>query len=540
MGDFKSRNEGHKPPASGGWGVKQEFNNIYNYRSKKMFRNFFKTAIRFFWRNKSYTILNYLCLTFGLTCAIVAALNMNRVFNYDKFHINYDRLYEVNAHVTYFNGDRFPNGILSASLPGLLEENIPEIETYSRVVDCNYEFYTANESISEQGIYAEPEFLDLFSFTLKSGSAATVLSDNNSIVISEKMAVKFFKTTDCIGRSMQIKVDSAFTSFTISGVLKDIPGQSCFQFDYILPFASYLAQNSWSMESGANACQTWVLLNRNATRKQVEEKMKDLIKFQETTLNQELFLFPLKEKILYFYSGGRRVWREMQNVVLIGSIGFAILLIACFNFINLTIALNIKRFREVGIRKVVGAQKIGVVFQQMGEAVILVLISLATSLDLVKLSVNVLYRLFNVEVHFDFGDIGIIMIFTGIGLFAAVASGMLPALYLSSPKPVEILRGTSHSPAVRKPRQPGNPPQDDRRGKLERYGWPSRYLRGRHGRGRHHHRHGPGAEIPQAGPQGGGCRAGRQPGSFRRQSRPAQDPGHWSGLCPGNSRPGDL
>lgn len=413
-----------------------------------MFRNFFKTAIRFFWHKKSYTILNYLCLTFGLTCAIVAALNMNRVFNYDKFHINYDRLYEVNAHVTYFNGDRFPNGILSASLPGLLKENIPEIETYSRVVDCNYEFYTANESISEQGIYAEPEFLEIFSFPLKSGSAANVLSDNNSIVISERMAMKFFRTTDCIGRAMQIKVDSAFISFTISGVLKNIPGQSCFQFDYILPFAAYLARNSWSMESGANACQTWVLLNRNASRKQVDEKMKDLIKFQETTLNQELFLFPLKEKILYFYSGGRRVWREMQNVVLIGSIGFAILLIACFNFINLTIALNIKRFREVGIRKVVGAQKIGVVFQQMGEAVILVLLSLATSLDLVKLSVNVLNRLFNGEVHFDFGDIGIIMIFTGIGLFAAVASGMLPALYLSSPKPVEILRGsrsTGHS-----------------------------------------------------------------------------------------------
>ena len=91
-----------------------------------MLRSFFKTAFRFFWRNKKYTILNYLCLSFGLTCAIVAALNMNRVFRYDKFHENYDRLHEVDAHVTYFNGDRFPKELMSASLIDVLRRMFPK------------------------------------------------------------------------------------------------------------------------------------------------------------------------------------------------------------------------------------------------------------------------------------------------------------------------------------------------------------------------------------------------------------------------------
>ena len=272
-----------------------------------------------------------------------------------------------------------------------------------------------------------------------------VLADNNSIVISEKMAMKFFKTTDCIGKSLILKADSVQTAFTISGILKNVPAQSYLQFSFIIPFSKYLTINSQALDPGAAACQTWILLNSNANVKAVNDKIKDLISKQETTLNQELFLFPLKEKILYYYSGGRRIWREMQNIVLIGCIGFAILLIACFNFINLTIALNIKRFREVGIKKVIGAQKSNIIFQHLGETFIITLLSLLTSIDLVRLSVSLLNRALNGDVQFNFSDFRIIMIFAGIALFTAIASGLLPALYLSSSKPVEILKGKNMS-----------------------------------------------------------------------------------------------
>jgi len=410
-----------------------------------MLSSFFKTAFRFFWRNKKYTILNYLCLSFGLTCAIVATLNMNRVFSYDKFHVNYDRLYEVDAHVTYFNGDRFPKEMMSASLIDVLKENVPEIDDYSRVVNCNYQFESGDEVFSEDGIYAEPAFLDMFTFPLNNGASSSVMADNNSIVVSEKMAIKLFKTTDCIGKSLILKEDSVHTAFIISGIMKNVPDLSYLQFNFIIPFSRYLTRNSQALEPGATACNTWVLLNSKATAKTVNNKIKDLISKQDKTLNQELFLFPLKEKILYFYSGGRRVWREMQNIVLIGCIGFAILLIACFNFINLTIALNIKRFREVGIKKVIGAQRSNIIFQHLGETFLITLISLLTSMDLVRLSVSLLNRTLNSNVQFNLSDFRVILIFAGIAFFTAIASGLLPALYLSSSKPVEILKGKNGS-----------------------------------------------------------------------------------------------
>ncbi len=163
-----------------------------------MLKIFIKTAFRFLWRNKTYSVLNYLCLTFGLTCAIVAVLNMKRALDYDKFHKNYNRLYEVEAQVTYFNGDRFPKELLSASLPGVLRVNVPEIESISRIANESFNFILGNETFAENGIYADTAFFDLFSFPLVKGPGRHVLDQNNSIVISEKMAIKFFKSTDCL------------------------------------------------------------------------------------------------------------------------------------------------------------------------------------------------------------------------------------------------------------------------------------------------------------------------------------------------------
>ena len=413
-----------------------------------MLGNFFKIALRFLWHNKAYSILNYICLTFGLTCSIIATLNVTRVFSYDKFHKNYNRLFEVEANVAYFNGDRFPKENLSASLTDVLKENVPEIESLSRVVSNSRLFINGNDSFSESGVYADTNFLDIFSFQLIGGDAGNVLTNNNSIVISERMAMKFFKSTDCLGKTLITKDDSGQESFTISGVLKNISPKSYMQFDFIISFPKFLEGNSSALGTGASVCQVWALLNKSADVKTANEKMKNLIKGQETTLNQELFMFPLKEKILYYYIDGRRVWREMQNVVIFGCLGFAILLIACFNFINLTIAQNIKRYREAGIKKVVGAKKSLIIIQYLGETFILTLISLFTAIYLTKLAIIGLNRAFNGDVQFNFSDFRIILIFAGIALFTALISGLLPALYLSSSNPVNVLKGkivTSHS-----------------------------------------------------------------------------------------------
>ena len=322
-----------------------------------MLSSFFKIALRYLWRKKTYSVLNFACLTFGLICTIITVLYIRNVFSYDKFHQNYSRLYSVDAYVTYFNGDRFPKEYLSASLSGVLKENAPEIEAITRVAEREYSFTNGEKAFTGRSLYADDNFFNVFSFPLSKKGSLNVLDDQNSVVISEKMAMNFFGTTDCLDKSLILKDGERKESFRVSGVFRDVPQQSVLQFDFVIPFSKFLADNSWALEEGATANLTWILLKNKVSSKYVEGKIKDLIKNQETTLNQELFLFPLREQILYSYAGGKRVWKEMQNIVIIGSIGFAILLIACFNFINLTIALNVKRYKEAGIKKVAGSTR---------------------------------------------------------------------------------------------------------------------------------------------------------------------------------------
>jgi ABC-type antimicrobial peptide transport system permease subunit len=405
-----------------------------------MFSSFIKTAIRFLWRNKTYSILNFLCLTFGLTCSILAFLHITNILSYDKFHKNYDRLYTVEANVTYFNGDRFPKEVMSASLSETLGK-IPEIESLTRVIIRSNIFVNDTVSFNEAGIYADDNFLDVFTFPLKAGNKSDALSDANSIVISEKMAVKFFGSADCIGKSLIMRNDDHEEAYIVKGIFKRNPSPSYLQFEYLIPFSKFISKNEWANEAGASVCQIWALLSPKTDKKLVDSKVRDLIKTREATLNQELFLFPLKEKILYYYIGGRRVWKEMQYLVLAGSIGFAILLIACFNFINLAIAMNIRRYREAGIRKVVGAGRQSIVYQYLGETFILTLISLLVSIDLAGSLVSGFNSMFGSDVNVNLSDYRMLIFFTLTAIFTGLVSGLLPGLYLSSSNPLNILKG---------------------------------------------------------------------------------------------------
>jgi putative ABC transport system permease protein len=413
-----------------------------------MFKSFLKIALRYLWRKKTYSILNFACLTFGLICAIITMLYIRNVFSYDTFHKNYNHLYAVDAYVTYFNGDRFPKEYLSASLTDILKVQAPEIEEMTRIAQRDYSFIIGDKSFNGKGLYADNNFFSVFTFPLINAGNVNVLDDQNSIVISERMAMKFFESIDCVGKTVIMKDGSKNNSLKISGVFREVPSQSLMQFDFVIPFSRFLIDNSWALETGATACETWVVLKENVDNKYVEDKIKNLIKNQETTLNQELFLFPLKEQILYSYAGGKRIWKEMQNIVIIGSIGFAILLIACFNFINLAIALNFRRYREAGIKKVAGSGKWAIVLQFLGETFIVTLISLLTAIIMVKALLAGFNTMFNYDIHFRLLDLRTIVFFIGIVLFTGLMSGLLPALYLASSNPINALKGkliTSHS-----------------------------------------------------------------------------------------------
>lgn len=372
------------------------------------------------------------------------------MLSFDKFHKNYDRLYAVEANVSQFNGDRFPKQLLSASLAGSLDEKIPEFELLTRVVNRSYTFTNGDKSFTEIGVFADGSFFDIFSFPFFSGSFSDELWGNNSIVVSERMAIKFFGSVDCLGKTLINKENDRETGYKIAGILKDIPSESSIRFEFVIPFSKFLAENNTANETGASACQVWVLLNKEANAEAINLKVRDLIKTQEATLNQELFLFPLKEKILYNYAGGRRVSSGggIQYLFIAGCLGLSILLIACFNYINLAIAMNIRRNREAGIRKVMGAHKSTIVFQYLWETFLHIIISLLFSAVLVRILLQGFNSMTNSNLYFDFSDFRVILWVIVITVFSVLFSGLLPAIYLSSSNPIGTLKGkivTSHS-----------------------------------------------------------------------------------------------
>lgn len=417
------------------------FIHFVSINTKGMFKNFFKNTLRYLWQRKSYTFLNLACLTFGITCAIIAALFAFNVLSYNRFQKNYDRLYSAEAYITYFNGDRFPKEYLTASLADKLQENAPEIKEVTRVAGKDYVFINSNMEFPEKGIYADDNFFSIFTFPMTDGQM-NISSDPNSIAISERMAVKFFGNKDCTGKTLIVKEEGGTKAFRISSIFRDVPAFSSLQFDFVIPFSKFLTENAWALETGASSNQTWVLLEDRADFRLVENKIKNLIKNEESTLNQELFLFPLKDKILYSYAGGKRVWKEMQNVFIAGSIGLVILLIACFNFINLAIAMNFRRYKEAAIRRASGASKSLIIMQFLGETFIITLSALILAIILTKLVLTGLNTIFRTDIDTGLLNLKMIFSFVAILLFTCLLSGLIPALYLASSNPVDVLKGT--------------------------------------------------------------------------------------------------
>lgn len=413
-----------------------------------MNKGYLRTLVRFLRRNKTYTVLNLVCLSFGLTCAIIALLYIQTFLNHDKFNKNYDRLYSVEAIVTYFNGDRFPKEYVSASLNDILKANAPEIEGVSRVAERNHSFIKGDESFMENGIYADSNFFDLFAYTFLSGNGNSVLIENKAVVLSGQLAVKLFGTTDCMGKSVVLKDGQNLKSYNVTGVFQDVSEKSVMEFDFILPFSDFLASDKSALAIGATACQIWALLGEGTDKGKVDLKIKNIIRDLEPTLNQDLFLFPLGEKILYSYANGKRVWRQMQYIVIVGCIGFAILLIACFNFINLSVAMNIKRYREAGIKKAAGASRSAIVFQYLGETLFITLVSFVIAAIITDSLLFAFNRIFSADVHLCLSDVNTILFFLAVLLFTTLVSGLIPALYLSSSDPINVLKGKavkSHS-----------------------------------------------------------------------------------------------
>ena len=409
-----------------------------------MIRNFFKVAFRNFLRNKGFSAINITGLAVGMASAILILLWIQNELSYDQFHEKKGRIYEAWNRAS-FDGKKMCWNTTPKILARTLEHDLPEVERAVRVNwNRNFLFSIGDKRITKTGNIVDTGFLQMFSFPMLKGNPVTALNDLHSIVLTESCAKSLFGQQDAVGKV--VKIDNK-DNFTVTGVIKDLPNNTRFKFEYLLPWAylQYIHEDDSSW--GNNSTRTYVLLKQNASYASVAPKIQVLKqKYDEEAKKDkwEMFIYPISKWRLYSsftngleYSGGR-----ITFVKLFATIAAFILLIACINFMNLSTARSEKRAKEVGIRKVVGAQKSSLISQFIGESILLAFLAALVAISLVEISLPAYNRLTDKKLFIDFATINTWL--TGIGfiLFTGVLAGSYPAFFLSSFQPVKVLKGT--------------------------------------------------------------------------------------------------
>jgi ABC-type antimicrobial peptide transport system permease subunit len=409
-----------------------------------MIKNYLKIAFRNLWRNKGFSLINISGLAIGMASAILILLWIQNEMGHDRFFEKTNRIYVVN------NRDRF-NGKLQAwnNTPKIMGPTIkmdyPEVEDVVRVNEygANFLLTVGDKHLTLHGDFVDSGFLKMFSFPLVEGQMASALNNPSGIVLTQQLAIKLFGSEDVVGKV--VRIDSV-DNFKVTAVLNDLPPNTRFNFEYLLPWTYAVKTGNYDPNWGNNSVLTLVLLKPGASEATFDAKIRDITinhtKNGEKSTTQ-VFTQPLRDAYLYSKSeNGKYVGSRIEQVKLFAVIAAFILLIACINFMNLSTARSEKRAKEVGIRKVVGAYKNSLIFQFISESVILAFIAGIIAIGIVELSLPWFNQLTNTILKIDFGQpvywcLGLLFV-----LFTGFIAGSYPAFYLSSFQPVKVLKGT--------------------------------------------------------------------------------------------------
>jgi predicted permease len=404
-----------------------------------MFANYLKTTFRNLWKNKGYSSLNIFGLAIGIACAALIFLWVEDEVNYNDYYSNKENLYKIKDHQTY-DGTTFTFDATPGPLAAGIKNEIPGIKATSRYTFGNQLLFSVGDkNINEPGNYVDSSFLKMLQLEFLKGNPSTAFSQLNSLVISEKMALKFFSTTDVLGKP--IKVNNKEDYF-ITGVTKDLPENVTLKFEWLAPFQNYQNQNNWLLDWGNNGVATFVETEPTANIAAINKKLYNYLDTKGKDLNAKFELYPMSRWRLYdSWQNGKEVEGRIKYVKLFSLIAWIILIIACINFMNLSTARSEQRAKEVGVRKVLGAGKNKLILQFIGESLMMAFLSAIFSVVLIFLALPSFNGL--VEKHLSMGlgnpyHIGALIL---IALICGVVAGSYPAFYLSSFNPVKVLKG---------------------------------------------------------------------------------------------------
>jgi len=408
----------------------------------RMLKNYLKTALRNLWKNKTYSFLNLFGLAIGIACAGFVFLWVEDEMSYDSMYAKRDRLALVLENWEYPDNTR-----TWASTPGLLgpalKAEVPGLANVCRLDDesPNKLFTIGDKALYSPGHYADSSLFSMLDLQFTAGSAGQAFSQLYSIVLTEKAAQKFFGTSqNIIGRTVRMNHKR---DYVVSGVIKDVPKNATIQFEWLSPFDIHLKENSNLTHWDNNWPLTLVEVKPGASVAAIDKQLHGFIQTKTTHSIAHGFLFFMKDWHLRwdFENGKLTGGGRIAYVHLFSVIAWVILLIACINFMNLATARSEKRGREVGVRKVLGAEKSRLVMQFIGEALIMSLLSAFIAVLIISLVLPAFNLLVEKQLTLGLGQplhIGALLV---IVVVCGLVAGSYPSLYLSSFNPVVVLKG---------------------------------------------------------------------------------------------------
>jgi putative ABC transport system permease protein len=403
-----------------------------------MLKSYIKLAWRNLLRNKVSSIINIGGLTVGLAAAILIILVILDEFSFDRFHANLPNIYQVMKNQKQMDGIS-----TGSSTPGLLgpslRKEMPEIEYAARACHRDELIRSGDKSLFGSGMYADPDFFHLMSFPALQGDPAAAMQKDNTIILTEQMAIRLFGHQDAIGKLLVLNNRQALQ---VGAVIRDVPANSTIQFDMAIPFAVFERDNGWLTNWEDNRIETWLCLKPGVHLAVFNDKMTRLLQARAADSTESLFAYPMARLRLYRqFSNGHPAGGRINMVELLALIGLFILVIACINFMNLATARSERRAREVGVRKVLGASRRLIIVQFFSEAMLMAFLGLVAGIFISRLILPVFNHYTEKNIVFDFRNWKVTGGLLAIGLFTGLVAGSYPAVFLSRFRTVAVLKG---------------------------------------------------------------------------------------------------
>jgi predicted permease len=406
-----------------------------------MILNFIKITFRNLWKNRGYSFLNIFGLAIGIACAGLIFLWVEDELSFDQHLSKKDRLYYVPSNQAHEGKVRTFNSTPGPLAPALVRE-VPGIEKTCRLRNSQSLFTVGDKTIYERGGWADSTVFDLFDLSFEEGNAQTAFADLANIVITDKVARQFFGNGEALGKTIKLDNDK---EFRVSGVIRDMPVNSTWRFDWLASFQRHYNDHKtegWMDAWRVNFLNTFVLLAPGADAGFIGKKLEPFIHDKEKNANARPLLYSANDWHLRdHFEDGKLTGGRIEYVRMFVVIAWIILFIACINFMNLATARSDKRSKEVGVRKVLGAYRKGLIGQFIGEAMILSLIAVITGVLLITLLMPAFSLLIGKPLDLDPGNPLHIGVLLAITLLCGLVSGSYPALYLSSFNPIFVFKG---------------------------------------------------------------------------------------------------